>query len=178
MKLINIISLFLSFFIFSSCSSYQIDKYSKNNQNVSNLSPSQVVFIALPENGKYNDITYSSSGKDTQQALNLIFSRYSDSVILGETSESLKNTKDIAIQEKADILVYPTIYNWEDRNTPWSGITDKVTIDIQIVSLKDNVIIDKTSLSSHSSWFTFTNDPPKKLLPKMFEDYVKQLYGY
>jgi len=178
MKIINTISLFLSFFVFSSCSSYQIDKYSKNNQNTPNLSSSQVIFIALPENGKYNNKIYSNSGKDTQQALNLIFSRYSDSVILGEISENLKNTKDIAIQEKADVLVYPTIYNWEDRNTAWSGITDKVTIDVQIISLKDNIVIDKTSLSSHSSWFTFTNEPPQKLLPKMFEEYVKQLYGY
>jgi hypothetical protein len=96
---------------------------------------------------------------------------------MGNTAESLNDTKEIAEKEGADILVYPIISHWEDRNTAWSGRRDKVQVEILVLALKDNLTIDKSSLKATSNSIVFVNGSPEDLLHRVFTEYVSKLYG-
>ena len=87
-------------------------------------------------------------------------------------TEAKKNAADI----HAQILVYPVITHWEDRNTPWSGLRDKVRINVQVYDIGTCAMIDKTSLYATNRWLALVNAAPSNLLKKIIWPYVERLY--
>ncbi|WP_372519656.1 DUF4823 domain-containing protein [Candidatus Ruminimicrobiellum ovillum] len=173
MKLKGLLVIFCMF-ILNSCASYQVNNYS-NKEN--SLNPDQIIFIALPKDGTYGSIKYDGSGIKTQKALYTAFFKHANEIYTGNTAESLNDTKEIAEKEGADILVYPIISHWEDRNTAWSGRRDKVQVEILVLALKDNLTIYKSSLKATSNSIVFVNGSPEDLLHRVFTEYVSKLYG-
>ncbi len=172
MKLKGLLAIFCIFAL-TSCASYKIN----NHLEPCSLDSNQKVLIALPKDGAYNSKIYVGSGNKTQEALHSAFSKYTDRITTVAVSKSLADIRKIAKQLGADILIYPTISHWEDRNTAWSGRKDHIEMEITVVSLKDNKTIDLSSLTANGSSMAWRNKTPDALLPKMFNKYVSKLYG-
>ncbi len=76
----------------------------------------------------------------------------------------------------AKYLAVPTILEWEDRATEWSGIPDKASIKLSIIDLETNSTLDSVIIKGKSGIATFGGDHPQDLLPKPTYEYVASLY--
>ena len=159
------------------CATATIEKLNTHTSSAISADTPQTIYIALPKDGVYKTIQYPYSGQQVQQAFFEAFSRYSDEVILGSTVQNFQEAKDSALAVRAQILVYPVIIHWEDRNTPWSGLRDKVRINVQVFNVNTDVAIDKTSLYATNRWLALLNAAPSNLLKKIIWPYVEQLYS-
>lgn len=87
---------------------------------------------------------------------------------------------DEAIQYTNDnsfnYLIYPQILHWEDRATEWSGISDKVTVKINIIEANTKKTLDSATIEGTSGWATLGGDHPQDLLKKPINDFVNSLY--
>lgn len=140
------------------------------------LQGNETVFIALPQDGVFEGHTYVSSGRYVQEYFYDNVLRYADNVINATQPLSLAEAQEEAKTQKADVLIYPRIVHWEDRNTPWSGLRDKVRINVQVYSLAGNKVLDKTSLYATNRWLTFVNAAPQNRLKTIIDPYVQSLY--
>ena len=141
---------------------------------VSKLERGKPVVVATPTNGSYGNREYQSSGRHTAQVVQSAFSRFSSTVVV------LPNCRDIQCllqdgKQKYSYYVVPEILHWEDRNTEWSGLPDRVEVRLVVY---DNVQKELASVvvSGKSKWATLGGDHPEDLLPEPFRQYVESLY--
>lgn len=71
--------------------------------------------------------------------------------------------------------VVPEILHWEDRNTEWSGIPDRVEIKLVVYDTLRSELASVV-VSGKSKWATFGGDHPEDLLPEPLRQYVESLY--
>ena len=136
--------------------------------------PKQKVFVSLPLDGFYEERTYVHSGEQVQLAFLDALSRYTSGAETLAINTSLSAAKQEVQKYNADILIYPTIVHWEDRNIPWRR--DKIQIQVTVFSLKDGKVLDKASLHATRNWTFFINIKPSTLLHKVIHRYVESLY--
>ncbi|MCU7844307.1 MAG: DUF4823 domain-containing protein [Candidatus Thiodiazotropha sp. (ex Monitilora ramsayi)] len=140
------------------------------------LERSASVYIAVPRDGQYGQTMYQGSGVNTSQIILLEFLKYIASVQTGFDYQTYKEAFTYAKDKKYNYLVFPTILEWEDRATEWSGIPDKASIKIAIISTETGKTIDSAIIKGKSGLATFGGDHPQDLLPKPVEEYVGTLY--
>ena len=164
--------------LFVGCATAKVEKLSANFRTPV-LTAQQRVFIALPQDGAYQNRKYEYTGQQVQQAFFDQFSRYADDVRLTNQVLSAEQAQKTAYGQQAEILVYPIITLWEDRNTSYSAMRDKVKISVFIYDVKSGRLLDKTALYATSSsmrWTWWGNPSPERLLKKVINPYVKSLY--
>jgi hypothetical protein len=140
------------------------------------LSTNQKVYIALPNNGQFNNIVYGNSAAITQHALKDALGKYNTKIALADEHTTPKSAIAEASAANAKYLFYPTIQHWEDRNTPLSGISDKITIEIKVFERGKNEAVVLSTLSAASPYGAVVNNPPEVMLPKLFGEYVDKIY--
>ncbi len=158
------------------CATANIERLSQSQDKGTVLQGGERVFVALPEDGVFEGHHYTDSGKYVQQYFYDSLLRYADTVINAVKVLPLEEAKAEAKRQNAEILIYPGIVHWEDRNTMWSGLRDKVRINVIVYSLADNKTLDKTSLYATNAWFTFVHARPENRLRTIIPPYVKALY--
>ncbi|WP_137939136.1 DUF4823 domain-containing protein [Chitinivorax sp. B] len=133
------------------------------------------ILIATPKNGAYGEKEYQASGRQTAAAARSAFSRFSDRVVV---SLHCTDLPCLQIEGKGSFtyLVIPEILHWEDRNTEWSGISDRVEIKLIIVDSRSNMELASIVISGKSKWATFGGDHPQDLLPEPIKQYIEGLY--
>ena len=95
------------------------------------LDSSRSVYISIPRNGRYGRTNYQGSGVNSSQIILMAFSRYSNSVETGHQYQPFDEALSYAKKNGYGYLVFPTILEWEDRSTEWSGIPDRASIKIE-----------------------------------------------
>jgi hypothetical protein len=140
------------------------------------LDRSASVYIAVPRDGQYGKTKYQGSGVNTSQIILLEFSKYIPSAQTGFEYQTYKEAFAHAKDNNYNYLIFPTILEWEDRATEWSGIPDKASIKIAIISITTGKTIDSAIIKGKSGLATFGEDHPQDLLPKPIEEYVSSLY--
>lgn len=86
-------------------------------------------------------------------------------VILGGTEVEPSEAVSVAGAADADFLVYPQIVHWSDRATEWSGIPDRITLDLTIYDIATGDVLNRQEIRASSRWATFGGDHPQELLP-------------
>ena len=140
------------------------------------LERSKTVYVSIPRDGKYGEINYQGSGINVSQIIMMAISRYSETVETGHQYQSFENALAYAKKNKYGYLVFPTILEWEDRATEWSGIPDKASIKIAIIATATGKTIDSAIIKGKSGLATFGGDHPQDLLPKPVDEYVSALF--
>jgi len=140
------------------------------------LDPGGVVYVSVPADGHYGQTTYHGSGQNTAQIVVMAFSKYSARVENGHAQQDFNASLETARKVGAKYLVTPTILEWEDRATEWSGIPDKASIKLSIIDVETNATLDSVIIKGKSGIATFGGDHPQDLLPKPTNEYVASLY--
>lgn len=139
------------------------------------LERGKAVLIATPKNGIYNTTEYRASGQQTAAAVRAAFARFSDKVAISSRCASIACLQSDSVNG-VTYLVVPEILHWEDRNTEWSGIPDRVEVKLVIFDYRSNAEIASIVISGKSKWMTFGGDHPQDLLPEPIKQYVESLY--
>ena len=151
--------------------------YTRSDQSIptAKLELGKIVAIATPANGSYGGKEYAGSGSSTATAVRAAFAKFARETNVVPDCQTLS-----CLTEKtganADYLVVPEILHWEDRNTEWSGIKDKLEVKITIYDARSAKLLAASSLAGKSKWATFGGDHPQDLLPEPINDYVASLF--
>ncbi len=167
---------FLAALLLVGCATANIERLYQPQDARDVLRGNEKVFVALPEDGTFEGHHYTDSGKYVQQYFYDNLLRYADNVVNATKVLPLDEAKAEAKKQNAEILIYPGIVHWEDRNTMWSGIRDKVRINVIVYSLTEGRTLDKTSLYATNAWATFIQARPENRLKTIIPPYVKALY--
>jgi hypothetical protein len=138
---------------------------------------SAVVYVALPESGRFEAHAYPDSGRQTGEEVVRAFAPHVSRATLGDRVESADEARLTAREEGATHLVVPTILHWEERATEWSGRPDRIRVLLQVYEVESGKLIDSAEVSGKSRWATFGGDHPQELLPTAVGDYVNTLFG-
>ena len=169
----NIYIVLLAALLASCADSHQLMRLDGNLQK---LDPRGVVYVSVPADGRYGQTTYYGSGQNTSQIVVMAFSKYSTRVESGHAQQDFNDSLESARKAGAMYLVIPTILEWEDRATEWSGIPDKASIKLSIIDVKTGAALDSAIIKGKSGLATFGGDHPQDLLPKPTDEYVASLY--
>lgn len=141
------------------------------------LEAEQRVYVALPDDGKFEDRVYASSGKATAEAIFDAFLRGTQRVRIGGQVEDREGALASAEEGGDDFIAFTTILHWEDRATEWSGRPDRMSIRIEILDAKTGERVDSAVLEGKSGLATFGGDHPQDLLDSPVNAFVSSLYG-
>lgn len=162
-------------FLLAGCATADIERIGTASASSAVFTAEQKVLVALPKDGVFQNIKYDYSGQQVQQSFFEALSFTTGEVVPAERVMPLEEALAYAGKIGAQVLVYPVITHWEDRNTPWSGLRDKIRITVQVYSVGPNKVLDRTSLYATNRWFSFVNAAPANLLKKIVNPYVRQL---
>ena len=119
------------------CKSTYSEK-SLSNEPIPMLGNRSRIYIAVPFDASFKGKVMQFSGKQTADALFSAFSRHTKSVYISKFPESLAEALESARQRGAEYLVYPTLEQWEDRATEWSGRRDRLKVKVDTIDLSSS----------------------------------------
>lgn len=134
------------------------------------------VYVMVPQPGIHEGKTYPESGVQTAQAAVAALAPYASRATSGGTPETLENARRKAQSAGAAYIVEPTILNWEDRATEWSGWPDRITIKLVVWDTKSGKDVASTLARASSKWGTFGGDHPQDLLPQLMASFFSRIY--
>ena len=140
------------------------------------LDPGEPIYVAVPDDGVYDQHTYNGSGQTTAQIIQAAFSRHARHVRVGRNAQSLKEAAGAARETGSEYLVYSRILHWEERATEWSGRPDRVQVKLEIVDVDTGKTVTSAVAKGKSGLATFGGDRPEDLLPKPIGEFVASLY--
>ena len=168
----KLLYLFLAIIVTGCASTY---KYKEFQSIETKLDRSKGVLISTPEDGLYGNTQYHNSGRMTANAVRAAFSKYSSRVDVINTchGDDCLNSIDT---EKYGYYVRPEILHWEERATEWTGLPDRIEIQLVIHDAVTKNELVNSSYTGKSKWATFGGDHPQDLLPEPTNQYVSSLY--
>ncbi len=140
------------------------------------LTPETRIRVEIANDGTYGKIVYTGSGQILSQMIYNSLSKHLRRASMARKFEDLDSLLEKTDPSKVQYIVYPTILHWEDRNTPWSGLLDRVNVRIEIIDVLLRKTVNSVNIEATNRWFTMVNDPPEVLLKKPIEDYVSSLF--
>ena len=140
------------------------------------LERSKSIYISISRDGQYGEINYKGSGINVSQIILMAFSKYSKTIETGHQYQSFENALVYAKKNNYGYLVFPTILEWEDRATEWSGLPDRASIKITIIDIETEKTLDSAIIKGKSGVATFGGDHPQDLLPKPVEEYASAIF--
>lgn len=144
--------------------------------STSKLQENTSVYIATPANGTYGNKVYQGSGNAVVLAFERSFSPYTSFTVQGPFAATLPDILADAKLKRCTYAVQPKITHWEDRNTEWSGIRDKMSLFVRVFRVADSREIFSAEIKGKSSYFTFGGDHPEDLLAEPVDEFVQSLY--
>lgn len=170
----KLFSVFILMLLFISCAdSHQL---LRTGHDIKKLESDSTVYVAVPKDGRYGKIIYQGSGMNTTQIVLMALSRHVNRVESGYDYQPFDEALESARKIGATYLVVPTILEWEDRATEWSGMPDRVSIRLAIVNARTGESIDSVLIKGKSGLATLGGDHPQDLLPNPVEEYVNSLF--
>jgi len=165
----------INFIVILSCTTTNVITPNNSSTRI-NLKNTDIIFLALPKDGGYRNDIVTGSGKTTLSKLQYVLEDYALKIFVGSTYELIEACKTTAKEKGAKYLFFPTIANWEDRATAWSGLPDKVEIKMVIYDLENDQIIYSVQLNSQSKRLTMGTTDPSELLLGLFQEFAQQIY--
>jgi len=151
-------------------------QFISTKKNSNTISRVEKVYVSVPKDGIYGHINYGGSGINVSRIVTMAFSKYNGVVESAFRYQSFEDAMQYAKDNKYEYLVFPTILEWEDRATEWSGIPDRVSIKITVFDVSTQKRLDSAIVKGKSGWATFGGDHPQDLLPEPVEQYTDSLF--
>jgi len=163
--------------LFVLCATGCTSTYRYNDLQVvdSKLDGNRSVLISVPEDGWYESTPCRNSGKMTANAVRAAFLQHAKRVDVIDTCHGDDCLASVDADEYG-YYVKPEILHWEERATEWSGISDRIEIQLAIYDTLSKRELANTTYTGKSKWATFGGDHPQDLLAAPTRKYVTSLY--
>lgn len=76
----------------------------------------------------------------------------------------------------ASYLIVPAILHWEDRATEFSGLSDRVEIEIVVIEIATGDMIERAYIKGTNGIPDLASTKPEQLLPIPVNRYVDSLF--
>ncbi len=121
-------------------------------------------YMAYPNNG-YDELhSYPDSAPKTMTVLSNIFKPYFKKLGVAKSFNSAQFEYLAARDKHYEYFILPRLLQWTDSYTFFTGVANKVVIDIKIYDLRTNQLIDEIHIQSESSKIPgFEKTPPDLL---------------
>jgi hypothetical protein len=138
------------------------------------IASSARLWVLTPSDGIYGTERYPGSG---QSVARLTLAAVRKRIPLAQSGRRLGEAE--ALKEGArrgvDFIVSPEILHWENRATPWSGMRDKVRVEIRLLSVRPPKLISRVVFESRNNSITLIDGRPEDLLDDDYEKTVLDL---
>jgi len=141
------------------------------------LRTNATALVTLPADGAFLRETYPGSGRTTALAVGRAFAKRLRTVDVTPEVATLPQYLEQARAGRFDYLVVPTLVHWENRATEWSGLPDRIEIEIRTVDVQSQKTLSLGSVTGKSRWMTFGGDAPEDLLASPIDGYVSWLFS-
>jgi hypothetical protein len=134
------------------------------------------VCVTTAKDGKYDGEPYPGSGAELSGRILAVLreSKLGHSTLVPEADD--EGVKQCAAKG-FEYMLEPRALHWEDRATQWSGLPDRISIDLTLSSVQPYKNIRHATFSAKSTWFTFVNNPPEDMLDENFANFVLDVVG-
>lgn len=150
----------------AACSTTQV----KSTRRAPNLSRNLPVYVAVGKD------KFPAENRQVQQFFVQALSPYLHPVFTAKKPLDLVYMGQVAQVLKTGYMVYPEILQWEDHNTPWTTVRDKVSIRITLIDAKSQRILYKEVVSGKSSLWRMRNEKPDVVAQELIEKFVTEIY--
>ena len=167
--------LLASFAVLTACrSTYQEKELTSAPPPI--LKSNSRIYVAIPFDATFKDEVIQGSGKQTAQAFQAAFMRYTRSVYTSKFPESLSEALEIARNGHMEYLLYPTIIQWEDRATEFSGRRDRLKIKVDLIDLSTSKVVFSREIEAVGKWMTDGGETPKDLLDQPAQQFANAVF--
>ena len=134
------------------------------------------IYVAIPFDATFKKEVMQGSGKQTAQAFQAAFMRYTRSVYTSKFPESLSEALEIARKGDMQYVLYPTILRWEDRATEFTGRRDRLTVKADLIDLSTSQVVFSREVEAVGKWMTDGGESPKDLLDQPAEQFANAVF--
>ncbi len=164
-KLFGHTIVFLALMLAGCANSYRIERDGgASNPTVPLIAKTDRVLVTLPSDGAYGATRYQGSGQSTQQSVIASLAAMGVSVSVGGPCDDPAAASAMGKQAGVQWVVAPRIHQWEDRATEWSGLPDRIRIELRTIATSSSSPTDITIVEGSSKWATFGGDHPQDML--------------
>jgi hypothetical protein len=82
-----------------------------------------------------------------------------------------------ALRRGATHLIVPEVRDWRDAETQYSGVRDRVEIELRLLQLRPQATIACVTFAKTGSFLAIRDDPPTRLIDGSFDAAVRRLLG-
>lgn len=148
----------------------------RSDASAAMLDPAGSAYVSMPMNGRYGQTVYADSGTITAVEVTRAFSAFLTITTQARYAQSKDEALEQARIEGYSYLVHPVIRHWEDRATEWSGLPDKISVEISVFDVATGELLDNARIDGKSKWATLGGDHPEDLLEKPLAEYARTLF--
>jgi hypothetical protein len=160
--------------ILSSCA--DTTQLTKSGNESFKLATENRIYVSVPTDGRYGNKIYSGSGANVSHIITSSFSKYAPGIESGYKFQTHEQALAYAKKNNIDFLILPTILEWEDRATEWSGKPDRVSIKIAVIHVGSGKTLSSAIIKGKSGLSTLGGDHPQDLLTEPIDEYAKSMY--
>jgi hypothetical protein len=134
------------------------------------------IYVAIPFDATFKKEVMQGSGKETAQAFQAAFMRYTRAVYTSKYPESVGEALEIARKGDMQYVLYPTIVRWEDRATEFSGRRDRLTVKADLIDLSTSTVVFSREIEATGKWMTDGGETPKDLLDQPAQQFANAVF--
>lgn len=133
------------------------------------------VVVVIAADGRYGAKVYSGTGDEFTSLVMVEFAKFAAGYEILPRME-LPNALSVAKEKGAMYVVVPEILHYEDRNTPWSGRLDQITVKVSVYLVEDGSMAQSSMITANNQVATFVDNRPMVLIYKPLTELVKNFY--
>jgi Domain of unknown function (DUF4823) len=111
----------------------------------------------------------------TDRTLEVVRQRHPDAELVD--TPFLENAVRSALGRGASYLVVPEVKDWYDAETQYTGVRDRIEIELRLLRLRPRATIASVTFKKKSGVLAIHDRPPTHLLDDSFRAAVRQLLG-
>lgn len=140
------------------------------------LNSSGSAYILAPVNGMYHGKEMTRSGKIMSNVVYSVFLKHFNRVEIAPVGEKYEEGFQKAKTGGFTYLINTKILLWEDHATEWSGLWDRIDMQLGIYDVSSSKLLDSIGFKGHGTWLTFGGYHPQNIVERSIDDYVDSLF--
>lgn len=142
------------------------------------LNSSGSAYVLVPDNGTYYGKVYPRSGKTMANVTYASFLKHLNRVEIAPEEEKLEGGLQKAKNAGFSYLINSKLLHWADHATEWSGIRDRIDMNLDIFDVLTGKLLDSINFKGNGPWLTFGGYHPEHIVRKSIDEYVSSLFGH
>ena len=111
-----------------------------------------------------------------QKAFVAALTPYTSQLVEGNRPIPSEYLPKIAGAMKTGYIFYPKVTQWEDHNTPWTTLRDKVTIEVLVMDVQSERVVVRRTLSGVSKLWVSRNEKPDVVARDLIVNFINELF--